>query len=302
MKKLMKGVFSVLFILLLCACGKTKIEDTEYPYTYKDSLGNSVTIKSANKIVSLTPNTTELLYSLGLEDKIVGRTDYCNYPESATKKASIGTITEPSLEKIVALEPDLVITDGMQSEAVLDSIRNAGITVVVVRNNKNIEGTYQIIRDFGRITNTNEKAETLINDMKKEMKKIEKTVSKIKDDEKKTVYYSIDMGEYGLYTSGKDTYINELLNAAGLINVATDLEGWTYSVEKLIEHDPDLIIVSNAYNAKDAVLNYAPVASLSAVKNKNIIEINTDTLDRQTVRNIDAIKTLIKEVYGKEVK
>lgn len=302
MKKLFMGVFSLMFVLLLSACNITK-EETEYPLTYKDYFGNSVEIKeSVNKIVSLTPNITELLYSLELEDKIVGRTDYCDYPESVNEIKSVGTITEPNLETIVSLEPDIVITDGMQSEEVLDSIRNAGITVVVVRNNTSLEGTYKIIEDLGLITNTQNKAKDLISDMKKDIEKLAKSVSDINDDDKKTVYYSVDMGEYGLYTSGKDTYINSLLESAGLINIATDMEGWTYSLEKLIEHDPDYIIVSKNYGAKDFILNYEPVKDLTAVKNNNIIEVEEDIFDRQTTRNVNAIEYLIETIYGKEVK
>lgn len=303
MKKLMKGVFSLLLVLtFITGCG-TKVEKTEYPYTYKDSFGNEVVIESEiNKIVSLSPNITELLYSLELGDKIVGRTDYCDYPEEATKKESVGSLMEPSLEKIVALEPDVVITDGMQNQTVLDSIRNSGIKVLIVRNNVSIEGTYEIIETLGKLTNTNDKAAKLIESMKKDIKKLQEAVKDIKDEDKKKVYYSIDMGEYGLYTAGKDTYINSLLEAAGLVNVATDLDGWTYSLEKLIEHDPDYIILSNQWDAKKNALNYEPVKDLTAIKNEAIIEVDTNLFDRQTIRNVKAIKTLIKEIYGKEVK
>lgn len=299
MKKLFMYVFSFVFVLTLCACNM-KNKENDNPTIYKDYFGNSVEIKeSVNRIVSLTPNITELLYSLELGNKIVGRTDYCDYPEKVKDVQSIGTITEPSLEKIIELEPDIVITDGMQTKEVLDSIRNAGITVYIVRNNTSIEGTYQIIKDLGLLTNTESKADNLVKNMKKDLEKITNSIKNIK--EKKNVYYSIDMGEYGLYTSGKDTYINSLLEASGLINIATDMEGWTYSIEKLIEHDPDYIIVSKNYGAKDFVLNYKPIKKLKAVKNKQIIEVEEDLFDRQTTRNIQAIEYLIETIYEVEV-
>lgn len=295
MKKLFMCVFSFIFVLTLCACDMKNKEENN-PTVYKDYFGNSVEIKeSVNRIVSLTPNITELLYSLELGDKIVGRTDYCDYPEKVKDIQSIGTITEPSLEKIIELEPDIVLTDGMQTKELLDSIRNAGITVYIVRNNTSIEGTYQIIKDLGLLTHTDSKADILVKNMKKDLEKLSNSIKDIK--EKKNVYYSIDMGEYGLYTSGKDTYINSLLEASGLINIATDMEGWTYSIEKLIEHDPDYIIVSKNYGAKDFVLNYKPIKNLKAVKNKQIIEIEEDLFDRQTTRNIEAIEYLIETIY-----
>ena len=299
MKKLFMYVFSFIFVLTLCACDM-KNKENDNPTIYKDYFGNSVEIKeSVNRIVSLTPNITELLYSLELGDKLVGRTDYCDYPEKGKDVQSIGTITEPSLEKIIELEPDIVITDGMQTKEVLDSIRNAGITVYIVRNNTSIEGTYQIIKDLGLLTNTESKADILVKNMKKDLEKLTNSIKNIK--EKKNVYYSIDMGEYGLYTSGKDTYINSLLEASGLINIATDMEGWTYSIEKLIEHDPDYIIVSKNYGAKDFVLNYKPIKNLKAVKNKQIIEVEEDLFDRQTTRNIEAIEYLIETIYDIKV-
>lgn len=299
MKKLFMYVFSFIFVLTLCACNMKNKEESN-PTVYKDYFGNSVEIKeSVNRIVSLTPNITELLYSLELGDKIVGRTDYCDYPEKVKDVQSIGTITEPSLEKIIELEPDIVLTDGMQTKELLDSIRNAGITVYIVRNNTSIEGTYQIIKDLGLLTHTDSKADILINNMKKDLEKLTNSIKDIK--EKKNVYYSIDMGEYGLYTSGKDTYINSLIEASGLINIATDMEGWTYSIEKLIEHDPDYIIVSKNYGAKDFVLNYKPIRNLKAVKNKQIIEVEEDLFDRQTTRNIEAIEYLIETIYDIKV-
>lgn len=268
-----------------------------FSVTYTDILGYKSTISSIpQKIISLSPNTTEIICSLGLEAKLIGRTDYCDYPQTISSIKSVGSIYEPNLEVIATLNPDIIITDGMQSKEIITSIRNLGYTVIITRSNETLQGTYDIISDIGLVTNTSEKTEQIINAMKKEILKIEEAISNIEN--KKTVYYSVSLSEYGLYTAGSNTYINELLETAGLINIATDMEGWTYSVENLIKHNPNYIICSNLYDSKKTILNYSLLSDLTAIKNESIIEIDNNLIERQGPRNIEGLKILLKEIYN----
>ena len=271
-------------------------QSSNFSVTYTDSFGYESTIISIpQKIISLYPNTTEILCSLGLEEKLIGRTDYCDYPPTVSSITSVGTITEPNLEVIANLNPDIIITDGMQSQELITSIRNLGYTVVITRANNSLQGTYEIITDIGFVTNTSDKAKEIVNEMKNEISKIMTAVSNIEN--KKSVYYSISLSEYGLYTAGADTYINELLETAGLINIATDMEGWTYSVENLIKHNPDYIICSNLYDSKNTILNYTPISDIAAIKKQNIIEIDVNLIERQSLRNIEGLKLLLNTIY-----
>jgi len=272
------------------------INSTVFSVKYTDIFGYESTISSEpQKIVSLSPNTTEIICSLGLENKLVGKTDYCDYPQTISSVTSVGTITEPNLEVIANLNPDIIITDGMQSKEIINSMRNLGFTVIITRSNETLQGTYDIISDIGLVTNSSNKAEQLITTMKEEIAKIKIAVSNIK--EKKSVYYSISLSEYGLYTVGANTYINQLLETAGLINIAVDMNGWTYSVENLINNNPDYIICSHLYNSKYTIMNYPPISNLSAIKNQAIIEVDNNLIERQGPRNIDGIKILLKEIY-----
>lgn len=289
-------IVAILFIAYLSSNQKST-QSSNFMITYTDSFGYESKINSVpEKIVSLSPNTTEILYYLGLESKIVGRTDYCDFPTTITNVQSVGTINEPNIETIVNLEPDIIITDGMQSESLITSIRNLGFTVIITRSNSTLQGTYDVISDIGLVTNTFDKASQIIKNMKEDISKIELAVKNIEN--KKTVYYSISLSDTGLYTAGDNTYINELLENAGLINIATDMNGWTYSVENLITHDPDFIICSNLYDAKNNILNYTPINNLTAVKNNDIIEIDPNLIERQSPRNIDGIKTIVNKIYN----
>lgn len=294
-------VLLVIFIFTIILINSYNSNSTEnsnaFLVNYTDAFGYESTIKSIpQKIISLSPNTTEILCSLGLENKLIGRTDYCDYPHTISSITSVGTITEPSLEIITNLNPDLIITDGMQSKEIINSIRNLGYTVIILRSNETLQGTYDIISDIGLITNSTKNAQQLIENMKYEISKIENAVSNIKD--KKSVYYSVSLSDYGLYTAGANTYINQLLETAGLINVATDLNGWTYSVENLIHNNPDYIICSHLYDSKDTILNFSPISDLNAIKNQRIIELDNNLIERQGPRNIDGLKILLKEIYN----
>lgn len=289
-------IITVLYIGNLSINKKTTLSSNT-TIVYTDSFGYESLINSVpEKIVSLSPNTTEILYYLGLETKIVGRTDYCDFPNTITNIPSVGTITDPNIETIVNLDPDIIITDGMQSASVITSIRNLGFTVIITRSNSTLQGTYDIISDIGLVTNTYDKANQIISNMKENIDKIKLAIKNIKN--KKTVYYSISLSDTGLYTAGDNTYINELLKEAGLINIATDMNGWTYSVENLITHNPDFIICSNLYDSKNTILNYLPIKNLTAVKNNAIIEIDTSFIERQSPRNIDGIINIINKIYN----
>jgi len=293
LKKISVVILMVAMLLSLTACGNADENKGEF-LSYTDGYGDVTVLETKpEKIISLSPNITEVLCDLGLESKIIGRTDYCDYPETIISIESVGDISAPNMELIISLKPDVVITDGMQQKEFVYSLRNVGIKVICLRANASLEGTYEIIEDAGKITGTEEKANVIISEMKAEIVSLKE---RVKDVEKKKVYYSIS-NYGGLYTSGAGTYIDELLKTAGLINIAEDMEGWTYSLEKLYENNPEIIICSMYYNAKDDLINDETLKDLTAIKEGKIIEIDNNQLDRQSKRNVDGIKELIEKIY-----
>lgn len=272
----------------------TDTKTTTYPATITDSNGKEVVIESEPmKVVSMGPNITEMLYAIGAGDRLVGRTDYCDYPQEALAVESVGSLSTPDIEKIISLEPNVVIASTHFSEDAEKQLSDLGIDVIVLYEEHNVEGVYTIIDTLGTIFNMQEQA-TLVRD---EMKtSIEETVEAVKGLEAPSVYYVVGYGEYGDYTAGGDTFVGQLITMAGGKNIAQDVSGWSYSLESLLEADPDIIILAE-YN-KDFMTaeNYK---DLSAVKNGNVYVIDINLLDRQGYRNAEGVRVLA-EIFHKD--
>ncbi len=267
----------------------TSVAETIYPFDFTDSYGNVVTIEAEpERIVSVAPNMTEMLFELGVGDRVVGRTDYCDYPAEALNVESVGAIDKPDLEKIISLEPDVVIGTTFTEEGIT-KLNAAGIPVVVLHEEGTVNGVYVMIEDMGQIVNKNEEALALITETKTTMAEVQ---DKIKDQPKPTVYYVVGYGEYGDYTAGGDTFVGGLLELAGGDNVAKDISGWNISLEKLIEADPEIIIISEWM--KDDFVNAPNYCELSAVKNGKVYTMDVNMLERQGYRNAQGVLELAK--------
>lgn len=266
---------------------------TAYPLTVVDSYDHEIVIQSEPmRIVSCAPAVTEMLFELGEGDKVVGRTDFCNYPAEVSQIESVGMIDAPSIEAIVALDPDLVIASSIFTEDSYNALTDLGITVVVFHDEYDVDGVIDMVLSVGSIINAREIAEDMINRMTETIDSVRKSVSGLKQP---TVYYAMSFGEYGDYTAGGDTYVHQMITEAGGDNIATDLTGWSYSVEKLIEEDPDIIIV-NQFMLEE-FLATAPYNELSAVKNGRVYGIDADLIERQGLRNAQGIKLLSELFY-----
>ena len=273
----------------------TTEEHTVYPLTIKDSFGNSVVLeKKPEKIVSVAPSITETIFALGAEKLLVGRTKYCDYPAAASEVASIGTLKDPNIEKIVDLGTDLVIASTHFSDEVYKKLNNLGVQVIVLNPNDSFEGVYGVIETLGEITDSNNEAKALNENMKK---KVLEVLTKVKGLEAPSVYYVVGFGEYGDFTSGGGTFISEMIKMANGKNVAADVEGWSYSVEKVVEHDPDLLIVSKYNDAKAGIVEANGYKDLSAVAKGKVFEIDNNLIDRQGPRLAEGFEALARILH-----
>lgn len=271
--------------------------ETEYPLRVIDSFGNTTELRSEPlRIVSCAPNVTELLFELGAGEKVVGRTDYCNYPEEASGVESVGAIDVPSVETIVALEPDLVIASSIFTEASYNALTELGVTVVVFHEEYDIDGVQSMIRSVGEIINRNAEAQERVRIMDE---RIQTAVSSVEGKIRPSVYYAVSFGEYGDYTAGGDTFVHQMIEKAGGDNIAADVVGWSFSIEKLIEADPDVILV-NQYMI-DEFIATEPYSDLSAVENGRVYGVDADLLERQGFRNAEGIELLVTLFYPEEV-
>lgn len=265
-------------------------KETTYPVEISDSNGNKVTIeKEPTKIVSVAPNLTEMVCKLGLKDKLVGRSDYCDYPADVADIQSVGTIMTPDIEKIISLEPDLVIVSTHFDEENTKKLTDLGITILTLYDEGNVDGVYDMITSLGLALNKNEEAASIVSDMKATIDDVKEKINGL---EKPSVYYVVGYGEYGDYTAGGDTFIGGLIDLAGGKNIAADISGWSISLEAIVEANPDIIVISEYM--KDDFMSAENYKELDAVKNGKVYTLDTNLLDRQGYRNAEGVLELAK--------
>lgn len=277
MKMKQLGIFIALLSLLVGMVAGCQPQFQ--PGTFTDDMGREVSIEEIpQRIVSHVPPITEMLFALGLGDRVVGVSDYCDYPEEAKLKPSVGNYFNPSLENIVALDPDLVLTDG-HSESIkgLDSL---GITYIVI-DPKDIDDIFKDIELLGKVTGTEEKARKLINDMDKRMSEV---VSLVKDAPKVSVFYIIDAVTdlINPWTAGPGSFIDSLITMAGGGNVAAKAQGaWVqFSIEQIVNSDPEIIIIDSSQGTvviSEEELRQHPIwGAISAVREGRVFTFDGD--------------------------
>lgn len=275
-------------------------QDGGHYLRFEDSYHRVITLDTIPaRVVSLAPNITEIVFALGKGGALVGRTDYCDYPAEAGEIQSVGSITNPNIEKIVQLNPDIVIASTHFQKAVLTKLESLGITVAVLDGEDSFDGVYQTIEQVGKVLHSEEAAAELISEMKQ---KVADITSKVRNACKPKVYYVVFYGDSGFYTAGEGTFIGNMLNMAGAENAAGDFKGWQYSLEKLVEKNPDLLVCSKFYHTKEAIGGAPGFKDLKAVKEGKILEIDHNLLDRQGPRLVEGLEALARlfhpEIFG----
>lgn len=306
LKKIIGAAAALAIALSLGGCGQqnqpapqgtvpeTARQGVTYPLTITDSDNRSIVIeKEPEKVISIAPNITETIYALGEEDKLVGRTDYCDYPEDVKNKASIGTLKTPNIEKIAELAPDIVIASTHFKPEVAKKLEELGIKVLVLYGEESFEGVYQTIEKTGLVLGAKERSEEVVSGMKKKVQEIQ---DKVKDKEKPSVYYVVSYGKEQ-FTAGKDTFIGKMLEMAGAKNVADDVKGWNYSLEKLVEKNPQILICSKYFDSKNGIRNAEGYKALTAVKEDRLYEIDNNLLDRQGPRLAEGLYELGRIIH-----
>lgn len=272
-----------------------------FPITLKDALGNNVEIKQKpEKIVSLMPSNTEIAFALGLEKEIVGVSDFDNYPEAAAKKEKIGG-QQFNTEKIIGLKPNLVLaheSSASLAKDALQQLQDAGITVLVINDAENFNEVYHSINMIGKATGETKKADSIVNGMKDKLSSIKEKALKIK--EKKKVYVEVSPAP-DIYTTGKNTFMDEMILTVNAENIASDQQGWIkVDQEAIIQRNPDVIITTYGdyvENPAEQVLTRKGWENVKAVKNKQVIDVNSDRVTRPGPRVVEGVEDLAKAIY-----
>jgi iron complex transport system substrate-binding protein len=287
--------FLIVFLAIFCS-------EISCARTVTDEIGRSVNITPApQRIVSLAPGITETLYALGLDDKIAGVTTFCDWPAAVCTKPRIGGFTNPSIEKIVSLKPDLIIAtaDGNRKDTVRQ-LERIGLSVYVT-NPSDTDGILRSIVHIGEITNRKQDAGKLVEKLQKRLNNI--TVQ-IRHKRKPRVFFQI--GLEPVVTAGKGTLINEVIERAGGVNVAgLDTARYPrYSAEGIMGAAPEIILFAPMVNDKEFTTGkifWQKFRGVPAVKNNKIYPINTDLISRASPRIVDAIEKMAL-IFHPEIK
>lgn len=317
MKKLGMKLFTGLLVIgILTGCG-SEVEEKQqqsaseidkgksavFPVTLKDATGEQVTIEEEpQKIVSLIPSNTEIAFAMDLGEKIVGVSDYDNYPKETAEIEKIGDL-EFNVEKIISLSPDLVLAHGSTADSAkegLQQLRDSGISVVVINDAANFKDVYSSIEMLGKATGANHNAKVLIDEMKTKLRTIEEKASEIKQHEQKKVLVEVS-GSPEIYVTGKNTFLDEMLQLINAKNAAADQEGWAkMEEESMIEENPDVIITTYGRYVEDVtsdILNRNGWEAVTAIKEKQVVDVNEDLVTRSGPRLAEGVEELAKAVY-----
>ncbi len=308
-----RSVISFILILLMIfttGCGqpeeqttKKSDENNDYSVTVTDGLGKEVTFTEEPKeIISVIPSSTEIIYALGEGDRIVGVSDYDNYPEEVTEKTKYGSM-DLNIEGMLAANPDMIILSATQAtkyESFKPQFEEAGIEIFVSDDNATtFEGTYESIKTHGEVLQVKDKADEIVTSMKDAVDEISQKADDL-DVESPKVWVEISPSPE-IYTAGKGTFIDEMLTMINAENVAKDVDGWAkMSDELVVAANPDVIITTYGSYSEDPVKQVATRPgweNTNAVKNGQVYDLNNDTLSRPGPRLVDGLNDLFAAVY-----
>lgn len=274
-----------------------KKEEITYPVTIVDGDTVYTVNNEPETVVSLAPSVTEIIFALGAGDKVKGRTKYCNYPEESQGVEVVGSMTDPSIETVVDIEPTMVIAATHYKEEVLNKFDEAGIVTIAKGSPKTIEEMYEYTLKLGAIMNKNYEARALVSSMKAKVQIVKMKLSNVT--KKPSIYYVVGTGQWGEYSAGSDTFISEIIKIAGGKNVADDVTGWKYSLEKLIDNDPE-IIFGGQFNI-DTMSSGENYQILTALQNGNYYTVNEDIFSRPSPRLINEGLKILLDILHKDI-
>lgn len=302
MKKINRYQLFVLFTVLaltLTGCGSsaTPVQTSEFT----DGLGRTVTLTGTpQRIISLAPSNTEILFAVGASSQVVGRDEFSDYPDAAKSIPTIGgDMSKYSLEQIAALKPDLVLAAEINTEEQVKSIEDLGLTVYYLSNPTDLEGMYTNLETVGKLTGHSKEAESLVTSLQGRVAAVEKAIGSATPIK---AYYELDGTDPSKpWVPAKGTFVDELMTMAGAENIAASAgEGWIQmSQEAIIAANPDVILLGDAsYGITADTVSARPGwDQISAVKNGKIYPFDDNLVSRPGPRLVDGLEKLSAIFY-----
>jgi len=272
--------------------GSANNSDTSAKFTIVDDLGRVVSLNGfPQRIISVAPTPTEVVFAVGAEDLLVGIDTYSDYPNATANVTKIGDSSNLNVEKIISLEPDLIISSDLIPQAQLDFLATHGIPYLILTA-KNISGVYKDIRLIGQITNHSSDANALVSSLQIRVKAItDKTLASNVTHPKTLLEY------YPIWTYGQGSFGDDLIRLAGGTNIAGNMSGEYVSVDPsfVISKNPDVIIYtvgSMTITTKSDITGRPGWQTISAVVNDKIFEVNDDLITLYGPRIVDGLEDL----------
>ncbi len=297
---LIRGLFVMGIAFIMAACAAPGPQPAE-SYELTDGLGRAIALpNSVERIVSLAPSNTEMLFAIGAGSQIVGRDEVSDFPAAAAEVASIGsTFGELNTEAILALEPDLVLAADITAPEQLQSLEALGLTTFVVSNPTDFDGLYDNLLTIGEITGHVDEAEDLTSELRSRMEAV--TVLTADADPTK-VFYEIDGSDPNApWTTGSSTFQDLLIELAGGANVAAGIEGWgQFDLEELVIQNPEVIVFGTGafiVTTSQSLSERPGWGGIAAVQSGRVVSIDTNWIDRPGPRLIDGLEAMARALH-----
>ncbi|MCF8002069.1 MAG: cobalamin-binding protein [Halanaerobiales bacterium] len=292
-------IITTLLIMTIFSLG---VLGQEFPVTITDDLDQEVTLEQKpEKIISISPNMTEVLFVIGAGENVIGVTTFANYPKEALEVEKIGTITEPNIEKIITLEPDLVLASSVNKMETVKRLKELGIVVAGYEAN-NVNKAIENIKKIGLLTGNQDITDKLVTEMYIKIAEMRNLVDKLLEENNRPKVF-FEIWNDPLFTAGSNTFIDDLIQIAGGENLGRLAEGqWPqYNLEKLLIEDPD-VYISTPHSAEmqvsvESIKNRERFQSINAIKNNRIYIIDQDIVNRPSPRLVKGLALMIKAIY-----
>ena len=301
------GVVLVVALAALAGCrGKRnsaeppKPASAGFPVTLTDALGSKVTVaRKPQRIVSLAPTVTEILFAIGAGDRVVAAADPADYPSQAAKLPRVGGWFTPSAERALGAAPDLVIGSRGNPPDFLNSLRKSGVTVFTIDPAK-LDDITAAVKSIGAITGAEQGADRVVAEMQSRLDAITSKLKDVPETKRPTAFIVISTNP--LWTAGSGTFQDDAIRAAGARSIATDRKGFTpFSTELLMAADPNYLLLStmegNPDQMKREVLADPAMKRMSAAREGRLVVLDANQIMRPGPRIVDAIEAMARAFY-----
>ena len=307
MKRILFALLSIVLVLTACAPAAAPAATSNPEIALTDGFGRSVTLAApAQKIVSLAPSNTEILYAIGAGSATIGRDDLSDFPPEVTNLPSVGgSMGNYSMEEIAKLQPDLVLASELNTPEQIKSLEDLNIPVFVLTNPKKFEDLYQNLETVGTLSGHKSEAAKLSADLQVRQKAVTDALAGVTDRPK--VFYELDASDPAKpYTVGANTFIDILITMAGGANIGASLQGDypQISQEELLTQNPKIILLGDAAygTTPEQVAARVGWSAIDAVQNDQVFAVDDNLVSRPGPRLVDGLETLARLIHPEAFK